>query len=90
MNISIHMMRYLLPNPPSQLKHKRRNPIEILVSWLMDSHVCQICGRKEIWSVSGWVQINDPRHQDKHECSVVCQECWKTNEEYFEFLKEPR
>lgn len=81
--INIEMVTYKLPNPPQKLKHKRRNIFEILVSLIMFSHVCQICRRKEIWSVSGWLQIDHPKYQDKHGCSNVCMECARLNPEVF-------
>ena len=79
MSINIEPINYQLPDPPSILKHKKRNFFEWLVSLLMSSHVCQICKRKEIWSISGWFQIDDPKHKDRNGCSVVCVECRKAN-----------
>jgi hypothetical protein len=66
-----------------KLKHKRMNIFEFLASKIVNSHVCQICGRKEIWSVSGWEQIDHPKFKDKNGCSVVCIECAKQNKEIF-------
>jgi len=68
---------------PRKLKHKRCNILEIIVSAIMSSHVCQICRRKEIWSVSGWLQIDDPVYKDKTGCSVVCNECAALNPKVF-------
>jgi hypothetical protein len=80
--LTIGLVQYKIGNP-RKLKHKKRNIWEVLVSWVVQSHVCQICKRKEIWSVSGWLQINDPIYKDKDDCSVVCFECAKQNEEIF-------
>jgi len=81
--IKAKIVSYPLGPNPRKLRHKRRNPFEIIVSWLMSSHVCQICRRKEIWSVSGWHQIDDPVHKDKNGCSVICFECCERNPELF-------
>lgn len=75
---------YNIPHPPQKLKHKRRNMLEVLASSIMSSHVCQICRRKEIWSVSGWLQIDHPRYKEKNGGSTVCNECVKLNPEVFE------
>ena len=80
--LRVEMVRYNIGNP-RKLKHKRRNFWEVLASCLVQSHVCQICRRKEIWSVSGWLQISDPVYKDKDGCSVVCMECAKQNEDVF-------
>ena len=85
--ITINNIRYKLPNPPSKLRHKRRNVFEIIIGWIMSSHVCQICKRKEIWSVSGWLQIDHPIYKDSDGCSNVCFECKKLNPEIFENVK---
>lgn len=79
----IELVRYNLPCPPSRLYHTPMNFWERVASLLMNSHVCQICGRKEIWSVSGWLQIDDPVHRDKNGCSVVCIECARANPDVF-------
>ena len=83
--ISITPVTYNIGNP-RKLKHKRRNILEVLVSLIMSSHVCQICRRKEIWSVSGWLQIDDPVYKDKHGCSNVCLECVEQNKDVFSAL----
>ncbi len=75
-------MKYDIGNP-RMLKHKKMNILEWFISLLMQSHVCQICRRKEIWSVSGWLQIDDPIYKDKDDCSVICNECWHQNEDIF-------
>lgn len=80
--ITIKPKKYEIGNP-RKLIHKRRNLFEILVSFLIDSHVCQICRRKETWSVSGWLQIDDPVYKDHHDCSVVCFECARMNKSVF-------
>lgn len=78
----IEPVKYNIGNP-KKLKHKKRNIFEVLVSMIMSSHVCQICRRKEIWSVSGWLQIDDPVYKDKNNCSVVCLECVRANPHIF-------
>lgn len=80
--ISIKGVEYDIGNP-RKLKHKRRNIFEVLASFVMNSHVCQICKRKEIWSVSSWLQIDDLVYKDKRDCSVICNECEKQNPEVF-------
>ena len=79
---TIESVKYKIGNP-RKLKHKRRNIFEVLVSLIMDSHICQICKRKEIWSVSGWLQIDDLIYKDKDGCSSVCYECARQNKEIF-------
>lgn len=66
-----------------KLKHKRRNIFEWFAGLIMQSHICQICRRKEIWSVSGWLQIDDPIFKDKDNHSVICMECAEANKEIF-------
>jgi hypothetical protein len=78
----ITLVSYKLPNPPTKLKHRRRNLLECFWSLFMNSHICQICHRKEE-SVDGWFQIDDPIHKDKNGCSVVCLECKELNPEIF-------
>jgi len=80
--ISIESVKYNIGNP-RKLKHKRRNIFEFLISLIMSSHVCQICKRKEIWSVSGWLQIDDPVYKDSAGCSNVCLECARANPDVF-------
>jgi len=80
---SLEMVAYKKIGNPKKLKHKPMNLLEWIVSKLMSSHVCQICGRKEIWSVSGWLQINDPVYKDEDNCSVICFECADLNKEVF-------
>ena len=84
--ITVKMTEYSIGNP-RKLTHKRRNIFEVLISLIMNSHVCQICRRKEIWSVSGWLQINDPVYKDEDGCSCVCLECVEQNKEIFNPLK---
>lgn len=81
-SLTIGMVRYPIGNP-RELKHKQRNAFEVIISWIMSSHVCQICKRKEIWSVSGWLQIDDPLYKDSNGCSVVCMECARMNPDVF-------
>lgn len=81
-SLTFGMVRYPIGNP-RKLKHKQRNIFEVIVSWIMSSHVCQICRRKEIWSVSGWLQINDPKYKDSDGCSCVCVECARMNPDVF-------
>lgn len=83
-NVLLKSVQYGLPDPPSKLPHKRMNLFEWLMSLLVQSHVCQICGRKEIWSVSGWLQIDHPRYKDSNGCSSVCLECARRNPEVFQ------
>jgi len=80
--LKCHNVTYNIGNP-RKLKHKRMNILEWLTSCIMSSHVCQICGRKEIWSVSGWLQIDNPTYKDKDDCSNVCLECVRQNEDIF-------
>ena len=80
---SIRAVKYNTGNL-RKLKHKRRGVFGFLLSLIMSSHVCQICRRKEIWSVSGWLQIDDPVYRDKSGCSVVCNECVEQNREVFD------
>ena len=82
--ITIKTVQYNIGNP-RKLKHKRRNILEIIASLIMQSHVCQVCRRKELWSVSGWTQIDDKIYKDKDDCSVVCDKCVKSNPEVFDF-----
>ncbi len=77
---------YHLPHPPSLLKHRERRWYEIILGWFISSHICQICHRKEpfiAWLNGGWNQIDDPYHHDSAGCSVVCQECWDLNLDFF-------
>jgi hypothetical protein len=83
--LTFGMVRYPIGNP-RKLKHKRRNLFEIAISFIKSSHVCQICKRKEIWSVSGWLQINDPVYKDSNGCSVVCYECARMNQNIFGYV----
>ena len=73
----------LLPKNPRKLKFKRRNPLEWLASLIMQSHVCQICKRKEIWSVESWLQVDCPFWVDKYGCSSICSICVNLNKEIF-------
>lgn len=82
MGFSIEAVTYNLGSNPSKLKHRRRNIWECFISLIEDSHICQICGRKED-SVHGWLQIDDPVYKDKDGCSVICVECEKMNPEVF-------
>ncbi len=81
-NVSLSPVRYALGHPPD-LPHQRRSVLEWLCSLVMQSHVCQICRRKELWSVSGWLQVDDPAYQDADGCSVVCLECARRNPAIF-------
>ena len=85
--LTTKLVQYNIPNPPSKLKHKKMNILEWFISKIMSSHVCQVCGRKELWSVSGWLQINHPKYRDKDGCSVVCFECEKMNPEIFRLAR---
>ncbi len=80
--LSIELAKYNTENL-RKLKHKRRSVFEFLASLIMSSHVCQICRRKEIWSVSSWLQIDDPIYKDKDGCSVICNNCKEANKEIF-------
>ena len=81
--MTIRSVQYNLPDPPQQLTHKPMGLLERLVSLVMSSHICQICRRKEIWSVSGWLQIDHSVYKDQHNCSVVCLECARANPDVF-------
>ena len=83
MEVEFHAIVYNIPKDIHLLKHKKMNILERIASWGMQSHICQICSRKEIWSVSGWLQINDPIYKDDLDCSVVCIECANFNPEIF-------
>lgn len=85
MSIIMEDIKYNLPENLHKLKYKRMNPLEWVVSLLMDSHVCQICGRKEWGRVSGWLlfESDNPKHKDKYGCSAVCCECENANPEIF-------
>lgn len=76
-------INYKLPDPPTKLKHRKQNILERLASFIMQSHVCQVCRRKEIWSVDGWLQIDDLNHHDSDGCSVVCSMCVLMNPKVF-------
>jgi len=82
--LTVKLAQYNLPDPPSKLKHKKMNLLEWVLSMIVQSHVCQICGRKEIYSVSGWLQIDHPVYKDKDGCSCVCLECAHQNPEVFD------
>jgi hypothetical protein len=87
--LQIRPVQYDIPSPPSQLKHRRRNLLEIIMTWLVmtigSSHICQICRRVDLSNrVSGWLQIDHPIYKDKNGCSCVCFECEKANPEIFE------
>lgn len=72
-----------VPRNLRDLPHKRRNLFEVIISWLMSSHVCQICKRKEIWSVNSWFQIDHLVCKDKYGCSVICNNCRDRNADIF-------
>lgn len=74
--------RYQMGHPPA-LPHRRQSVLERLCSLVVRSPVCQICRRKKLWSVSGWVQVDDPVYKDDNGCSVVCLECARHNPAIF-------
>lgn len=81
--LRVGMIGYRLPMNPGSLNHRKRNPWELFCSLVVSSHVCQVCGRKEP-NVIAWNQVDDPIHHDRDGCSVVCDECFQINKEYFE------
>lgn len=72
----IYAEQYDLPDDPSSLPHKRMNLFEWLASSIVQSHVCLVCKRKEIWSVRAWLQISDRG-------VVVCNTCVEMNAKVF-------
>jgi hypothetical protein len=86
MSLRISEPIYNLPDPPSKLKHRRRNPLEIILGWFCNSHVCQVCKRKEPFITSGgWLQIDHPKYHNRDDCSVVCMECVNLNPKIFDW-----
>ena len=83
MRTTISSVDYKLPKDLTTLNYKRRNLFEWFVSLFMSSHVCQICKRKDIWSVDSWLQIDDNNHRGKDGCSVVCNKCEEANPSLF-------
>jgi len=76
----IKSQTYSIPVDPKKLIHKKMNILEWIVSKIMQSHVCLICGRKEIWSVKSWLSVDE-------EGNVVCNNCTDLNPEIFYLIK---
>ena len=75
--ISAQLVRYPVPDQPSQLKHRRRSLWEWIVSLIVSSHQCIVCCRKEP-SVSSWLQVDHAQPGD-----VVCDGCVAANPHIF-------